>query len=208
MKVWDLATRLYHWLQAALFIALMASGFSGNGPHVQLGLALFTLILWRLIWGYVGSETSRFRQFLRSPKAVVRYMMGKASAQPGHNPAGGWMVVAMITALLLQCVSGLALAGMLDNLPLAEIWLTDGLFNMLEVVHLTLANVLPVLIALHVGAIIVYKLRAKPLTWAMVTGVQKGVFEYPALLFVSQLRALLVLVIATSVTMTIIAFSL
>ena len=156
----------------------------------------------------MGSETSRFRQFLRSPKAVVHYMMGKASAQPGHNPAGGWMVVAMITALLFQCVSGLALAGMLDNLPLAEVWLTVGLFNLLEVVHLTLVNVLPVLIALHVGAIIVYKLRAKPLTWAMVTGVQKGVSQYPTLLFVSQLRALLVLVIATSVTMTIIAFSL
>ena len=89
-----------------------------------------------------------------------------------------------------------------------RVWLTVGLFNLLEVVHLTLVNVLPVLIALHVGAIIVYKLRAKPLTWAMVTGVQKGVSQYPTLLFVSQLRALLVLVIATSVTMTIIAFSL
>ncbi len=51
MKVWDLATRLYHWLQAVLFIVLIASGFSGNGPHVQLGLALFTLTLWRILWG-------------------------------------------------------------------------------------------------------------------------------------------------------------
>lgn len=77
MKIWDLATRLYHWVQALLFIALMASGLSGNGPHVQLGLALFTLLLWRLTWGVIGSETSLFRQFLRSPKGVIKKLKKK-----------------------------------------------------------------------------------------------------------------------------------
>ena len=121
MKVWDLATRLYHWLQAVLFIVLIVTGFSGNGPHVTIGLVMFTLVLWRLIWGYVGSETNRFGQFLCSPKVVVRYMLGKERVMLGHNPAGGWMVFVIITALLLQCVSGLAVAGMLDNLPLAAL---------------------------------------------------------------------------------------
>ncbi|MCG9681914.1 cytochrome b/b6 domain-containing protein [Vibrio sp. Isolate23] len=207
MKVWDLATRLYHWLQAILFAALMVSGFSGNGPHVQIGLVLFTLIIWRLIWGAVGSETSRFRQFLRPPKAVVRYLMGKERAAPGHNPAGGWMVVLLIFALFLQCLSGLAVSGMLDNLPLANVWLSDDVFWALESVHLMLAKVLPTLIAVHVVAILVYKFRSRPLTWAMVTGVQVGLSQHQRLEFVSQLRALLVLVLAISVTMTIIAFT-
>lgn len=91
MKVWDLSTRLYHWAQAGLFVALMASGFSGNGPHVQLGLAMMTLIVWRIVWGVVGSETSRFRQFLRSPKRVFNYLLGREPSRPGHNPAeDGW----------------------------------------------------------------------------------------------------------------------
>ena len=54
MKIWDLPTRLYHWLQAALFTGLAVSGFSGNGPHIYLGLALFSLILWRLVWGMIA----------------------------------------------------------------------------------------------------------------------------------------------------------
>ncbi|MDC5849925.1 cytochrome b/b6 domain-containing protein [Vibrio europaeus] len=207
MKVWDLSTRLYHWAQAGLFMALLASGFSGNGPHVQLGLAMTTLIVWRMVWGFVGSETSRFRQFLRSPKRVLNYLLGRESSRPGHNPAGGWMVLTLLCALLVQCISGMALAGLLDNLPYAEVWLTDSVFSLLESAHLLLANLLPALVALHVGAIVFYKLRSKPLTWAMVTGKQTFLNQSGSVLLASQWRALLVLVVATSVTMAIVAFS-
>lgn len=207
MKVWDLATRLYHWVQAGLFVGLMASGFSGNGPHVQLGLALFTLLIWRVMWGVVGSETSRFSQFVRSPKAVILYVLGRQQAAAGHNPAGGWMVLMMMSALLLQCISGLALAGLLDGLPLAQYWLTEDVFGALESIHLGLVNLLPAMIVFHVGAVIFYKLRGKPLTKAMFTGVQARLTGVNGVTFVSQLRALLVLVVSASVTMAIIAFS-
>lgn len=196
MKIWDLSTRLYHWTQAALFMGLMASGISGNGPHVQLGLALMTLIVWRLVWGWVGSETSRFRQFLRSPKSVVRYLLGKEKEKPGHNPAGGWMVVTLLSALTIQCVSGLALAGLLDHLPYANIWLNDSVFSLLENIHLTMVKVLPALAALHVLAVLFYKLRSKPLTWAMVTGFQTKIELNGSVAFVSQWRALGVLALA------------
>lgn len=156
MKIWDLATRLYHWAQALLFIALMASGLSGNGPHVQLGLALFTLLLWRLTWGVIGSETSLFRQFLRSPKGVITYLKGKSAATVGHNPAGGWMVATLLTTLLLQCISGMALGGLFDTWPYSDVLLNDNVFAGLEWLHLTLADLLPLLIALHVGAILFY----------------------------------------------------
>ncbi len=207
MKVWDLSTRLYHWMQAALFIALMASGLSGNGPHVQLGLALMTLLIWRFIWGWVGSETSRFQHFLRPPKSVVRYLQGKEKAKAGHNPAGGWMVVTLLSALTIQCVSGLALAGLLDNLPFADIWLTDPVFSILESIHLTMIKVLPALVGVHVLAVLFYKLRSKPLTWAMISGVQGRIKFEGTVNFVSQWRALLAFVFAASITVIIVVQS-
>ncbi|MDD1795136.1 cytochrome b/b6 domain-containing protein [Enterovibrio makurazakiensis] len=207
MKVWDLSTRLYHWAQALLFMVLMFSGFSGNGPHVQLGLAIMTLIIWRMAWGFVGSETSRFKQFLHSPKHVFNYLRGREKSQPGHNPSGGWMVISLVLALFLQCISGLALAGFFDALPHADVLLTDTVFYWLEMVHLQLAYILPALVFVHVGAILIYKFRSKPLTWAMVTGKQKPLSSAQAVIFVSQWRALLVLGLATSVTMGIVALA-
>ena len=213
MKIWDLATRLYHWVQALLFIALMASGLSGNGPHVQLGLALFTLLLWRLTWGVIGSETSLFRQFLRSPKDVITYLKGKSAATVGHNPAGGWMVAALLTTLLLQCISGMALGGLFDTWPYSDVWLNDNVFVRIEWLHLTLADLLPLLIALHVGAILFYKLRGKPLLKAMITGKQTQmnkqalITEQKIVYLAPQSRALGVLVAATLVTMAIVALS-
>ena len=207
MKVWDLATRLYHWIQAVLFIALIASGFSGNGPHVQLGLALFTLTLWRILWGLVGSQTNRFSQFLRSPITVLRYLAGKEPEKPGHNPAGGWMVVTMIFTLFLQCFSGLALAGLLDNIPYMEYWLTDAVFSALESMHYILARALPLLILTHVGAIVMYKLRSKPLVMAMLTGIQSKMAETGELYFVSQFRAITVFATAILVTVAIIVLA-
>lgn len=213
MKIWDLATRLYHWAQALLFIALMASGLSGNGPHVQLGLALFTLLLWRLTWGVIGSETSLFRQFLRSPKDVITYLKGKSAATVGHNPAGGWMVAALLTTLQLQCISGMALGGLFDTWPYSDVWLNDNVFAGLEWLHLTLADLLPLLIALHVGAILFYKLRGKPLLKAMITGKQTQmnkqalITEQKIVYLAPQSRALGVLVAATLVTMAIVALS-
>ncbi|WP_045414994.1 cytochrome b/b6 domain-containing protein [Vibrio owensii] len=213
MKIWDLATRLYHWAQALLFIALMASGLSGNGPHVQLGLALFTLLLWRLTWGVIGSETSLFRQFLRPPKGVIAYLKGKSAATVGHNPAGGWMVAALLTTLLLQCISGMALGGLFDTWPYSDVWLNDNVFAGLEWLHLTLADLLPLLIVLHLGAILFYKLRGKPLLKAMITGKQTQmnkqtlITEQKIVYLAPQSRALGVLVAATLVTMAIVALS-
>lgn len=174
MKVWDLPTRLYHWLQAALFIGLIVSGLTEEGPHVKAGLLLFSLLLWRIIWGFIGSETSRFSQFLKSPKTTLLYLKGDYPEKPGHNPAGGLMVVALISLLLLQCLTGLALAGILDPLPGSEVWLTDELFDVFVVIHENLFKGLIALSSLHVLAIIVYKLKSKPLVKAMITGYQES----------------------------------
>lgn len=207
MKVWDLSTRLYHWLQAILFVALIISGFAGNNLHIQWGLILLTLVVWRIVWGIIGSQTSRFSQFVRSPTAVLRYLSGKEVAKPGHNPAGAWMVITMITTLFLQCISGLALAGLLDNLPYAEYWLTDSLFTSFEMLHFALANALPLLVVIHIAAIIIYKFRRQPLIMTMITGVQRKITPTDELYFISQWRALIVLVASVFVTIAIVALA-
>lgn len=210
MKIWDLPTRLYHWLQALLFIGLAMSGFTGEGPHVYLGLALFTLIMWRIIWGFVGSDTSRFAQFLSSPKKTIRYFCGKEKSSKGHNPAGSWMVIALILGLFIQCISGLILAGMLDHIPYAEVILNDNIFDITVTIHSVFSRLLPALVILHLLAILFYKLRAKPLVWAMITGIQKKTTdnqEHSSLIFASNKKAFLVLVAVGLVTIAIVVTS-
>lgn len=206
MKIWDLPTRLYHWLQALLFMALIITGYNGEGPHIQLGLGLLTLIMWRVMWGLMGSETSRFKYFIRSPKVILQYFRGQSGESIGHNPAGGWMVLSLLLCLLLQCISGLVLAGFADNLPLAELWLTDWLFDIFSLLHNVLCYVLPLLVGIHVGAIIGYKLCAKPLVLAMITGYQTKCVAL-AVHFESNFKALLVLIAAVLVTIAIVALS-
>jgi len=206
MKVWDLPTRLYHWLQVIVFLGLIITGYNAQGPHIQLGLVLFSLIIWRVIWGFTGSETSRFKQFIRSPKTILQYLCGQADEGVGHNPAGGWMVVSLLLCLLLQCLSGLVLAGFADNLPFVNIWLTDWVFDSFSLVHSLLFYLLPILVCIHVGAVIGYKLRKKPLVLAMITGYQAKYTE-TSIQFESNLKAILVLIAAVLVTMAIVALS-
>ncbi|MGR6838608.1 cytochrome b/b6 domain-containing protein [Aliivibrio wodanis] len=210
MKIWDLPTRLYHWLQAILFIGLAATGFNGEGPHIYLGLALFILIMWRIVWGIVGSDTSRFKHFISSPKRTIRYLLGKEPSKAGHNPAGSWMVISMIITLFIQCISGLILAGMFDHIPYAEGILNDDVFDAVVIIHGICARLLPALVGFHLFAILVYKLRSKPLVWAMITGVQKKESydqSYSNIVFASNKRALLVLVATGLVTIAIVATS-
>ena len=202
MQVWDLSTRLYHWLQAVLVVLLVITGNTGDGPHVDFGIALAVLVLWRFMWGIWGSETNRFTQFLRTPVSTINYMLGKVKTGVGHNPAGGWMVVVLLAALLAQCVSGFAMAGFLDYLPYADEWLTDDLFDLLETVHVYGADMLLILVATHVLAIIIYKLRGKPLVKAMVTGRQDEDNAKQAPYMVSQWRAFLLVVFISALMLT------
>lgn len=198
MKVWDLPTRLYHWLQVLFFVGLAFSGLTEQGPHVYVGLSLFTILVWRILWGFVGSETSRFSQFIYSPAQVISYLKGGQEPHLGHNPAGGYMVIALISALSLQCVTGLALSGMLDTLPGSEYWLNDDVFDVCVLIHENLINGLFVLVALHILAIAAYKIQGKPLVKAMFTG--EASETYRAAEMASITRALVTFLIALTIT--------
>ncbi|WP_295893463.1 cytochrome b/b6 domain-containing protein [uncultured Vibrio sp.] len=205
MKIWDLATRAYHWLQAVVFTALLITGTSGNGPHVQLGVLLTVLITWRILLGLWGSDTSRFTQFLASPKKIIQYINGQSFTKPGHNPLGGLMVITMVGLLAVQCVSGLVMSGFFDTLPYADTWLTDDMFGALEQLHVVISDLLPLVVCIHVGALGIYKRNNKPLLKAMLTGNQDQQSGTHTLRFISNRRAFLMLVIAGFVTMALIA---
>ncbi|QPF72007.1 cytochrome B [Roseateles sp. DAIF2] len=114
VRVWDLPTRLFHWLLAACVIgSVLSAKLGGNAMvwHMRLGYAVLALIAFRLLWGLVGGRWSRFAQFVPGPGRLWRYLRGRSRpadfAEVGHNPLGALSVLAMLGWLLLQVGSGL-----------------------------------------------------------------------------------------------------
>lgn len=110
VRVWDLPTRVFHWLLALCVVGLVATGYAGAMLwHSRLGYAVLALLLFRLVWGLVGGHWSRFSTFLYSPSSVLAYLKGKAHPDHliGHNPLGAASVFAMLLVLLAQVGTGL-----------------------------------------------------------------------------------------------------
>jgi cytochrome b len=112
VRVWDLPTRLFHWLLAACVLGSLASGWIGGGAidwHARFGYAVLALVLFRLVWGLVGGRWSRFASFLYAPRSVVAYLRGQAHPDHlvGHNPLGAGSVFAILLVLLAQVGTGL-----------------------------------------------------------------------------------------------------
>jgi cytochrome b len=204
IKVWDAPTRFFHWTLVALFAGMWFSGEQGGDwlhYHVLCGEAVAALLLFRLIWGVVGSETARFSQFVKGPAAIRRYLRGEVvGQQPGHNPLGGLMVVGLLAVLLLQVASGL-FASDVDSYtfdgPLAKL-ITSGLSESITGFHKLLFNFILLLVAMHVAAIVAYRvLRKQNLVKPMLTGYQEVSGDVPPLRFRSGLLAVLALLAAS-----------
>lgn len=176
VAVWDLPTRLFHW---SLVILVAFSWWSGENErfqwHFWSGYAILTLLIFRLIWGFVGSSTARFTGFVRGPMAGIahlRELLGKHELRDvGHNAIGGWMVVALIVALLVQVVTGLfADDTILTMGPLGEL-VSSGTRDWLTDIHEILIKIILVMIGLHVLAVLAYlALRKINLVKPMITG--------------------------------------
>ena len=171
--VWDLPVRLFHWSLAAL---IAFSWWSAEEEHLEWhiysGLAILTLLVFRLLWGVCGSSTARFRNFVRHPREVIAFVRDSATWNAiGHTPLGALSVLAMLVVLKLQIVSGLLNA---DDDGLTEGSLAHAVSietsDFAHDVHETLFNVLLALIALHVAAILYYRWRGKDLVRPMITG--------------------------------------
>ena len=170
-RVWDLPVRLVHWLLAALIaFSWWSVHHHHTGWHIWSGCAILTLLVFRILWGFVGSSTARFSSFVRGPGAVAAYWRGKWTGI-GHNPLGAVSVLALLAAVAVQVGLGLVSEDE-DGIfmgPLAGLVSTDASDKARDL-HELWFNVILALVALHLLAIAYYRLRGRKLTLPMVTG--------------------------------------
>lgn len=183
IRVWDLPTRIFHWMLAACVVGLLlTANLGGNWMnwHLRLGYTVLSLLLFRFVWGLVGGHWSRFVQFFHGPSATLAYLSGQGRPEHlvGHNPLGAWAVFGLLGILLAQAGTGLltddeiAFYGPLVNQVSSSTVAWATTFHTAVGKWLVLG-----LVILHVLAIVLYRvLKQQRLTWSMVTG-DKQVFQ-------------------------------
>jgi cytochrome b len=164
VRVWDLPTRLFHWLLAACVTGSLVSGYVGGGAidwHARFGYALLALLLFRLVWGFVGGHWSRFASFLHSPRTVAAYLRGRAHPDHlvGHNPLGAGSVLAILLVLLAQVATGLVNDDEISFQGPLYGFVSSGVASAAHTFHAWGQWVVIALVVLHLAAIAWYALR-------------------------------------------------
>jgi cytochrome b len=161
VKVWDAVVRVAHW---TLVACVIAAWFTGDAVHEWVGYAALSVVALRIVWGFIGPRYARFGQFVCSPSQTLDYARavaaGRAPRYLGHNPLGGWMILALLASAGLAAASG---------------WLsvTDRYWGVawVQETHALLADALVLLALLHVGGVVHSSLRhGENLVRAMLTG--------------------------------------
>jgi cytochrome b len=207
VRIWDLPVRLVHWAMVLLVPALwLTHELERMDIHMLLGQTMLGLVLFRLIWGLIGSSTARFAGFVRGPATLVRYLRGRAGAGFGHNPLGGWSVLLMLLALATQ--AGLGLFSIdedaIEGGPLSHL-VSYETARTLAHRHETMFYVLLALIALHVVAILYYLVaRRDDLVTPMVTGRRAAPEDGAAMVEAPLWRFLLAAGLAAALTLAIV----
>jgi cytochrome b len=164
IRVWDLPTRVFHWALAVCVTGLFATGLTGGNWiiwHERFGYCTLTLLLFRVVWGAIGSETSRFSDFLRGPRALIAYLKTGVNPTQGHSPLGGLAVVALLTLLLVQAGTGLFVDDDIANKgPLAD-KVSAAWVALATKIHRLNKWVLGAMVGLHLCAIIFYTVKKK-----------------------------------------------
>ena len=176
LPLWDMPTRVFHWLiVCCLPLAWWSAETDNYEAHEWIGYTVITLVLFRIAWGFLGSGHSRFRDFVVGPGRVLAYLRGGEAGSAGHNPLGGWSVLALLSLLLLQAVSGLFNSDdVLFSGPLYYAAST-GFRDAMGVVHEVAFNLLLALVALHIMAVLYHQLvRGERLLGAMILGRAEG----------------------------------
>ena len=169
VRVWDLPTRVFHWLLAFCVVSTLIAAWRGGNAmewHLRLGYAIFALLLFRLAWGFVGGRWSRFRSFAYRPRDALRYVRGESRPDEfhhvGHTPLGAGSVFALLAVLALQVGTGLfatdeiATTGPLNRL------VSDRTASLLTHWHTVFGQgLILALVGLHVVAIAWYALRLR-----------------------------------------------
>ncbi len=206
IPVWDIPTRIFHWLLVGLVIFSFITGKIGGLTmqyHEWSGFAVLCLVAFRLVWGFIGGQQSRFSAFVKGPVTVFRYLSSllKTDSGPhiGHNPLGGWSIIAMLISLLLQAGTGLfANDDILTEGPLYDL-VSKQTSDWLTGLHQLNQKVLIGLVALHIGAILFYLFaKGENLLIPMITGKKTWEQEIDCS-WGSPLLALLLAVVVTAV---------
>ncbi len=171
--IWDLPTRLFHWLLVAVGIGAAVTGKIGGNLiewHGRFGLLILGLIVFRVVWGFVGSDTARFARFVRGPRAVAAYLRGEWQGV-GHNPLGALAVLALLALIAAQAASGLfANDDIAFQGPLADLVGKEA-SDRARAWHSLVFDGLIALAVLHVGAIVFYlRVKGRNLIRPMIDG--------------------------------------
>ncbi len=180
--VWDLPLRLFHWMLVLLVVTSVVSAEIGGNAmqiHMLSGYTILTLVLFRILWGFLGSTHARFASFVHGPGSAIAYLSAlrrrQAGRYLGHNPAGAWSVMFMLASLLLQAATGLfANDDIATEGPLAKL-VSKALSDRITGVHHLNSSLLYVLIGLHLAAVAYYFVyKRENLVQPMLTGFKEG----------------------------------
>lgn len=194
VKVWDPLVRIFHWSLVAAFTIAYLTEDDWQSLHVWAGYTVAGLLAFRLVWGFVGTEHARFRDFVFSPTTVIAYLKDMVSLRAkryiGHNPAGGAMVVALLISLAATTLTGMEVYAVKENAgPFAQIQIENispistamadddehehenGEGGVWEELHEFFANFTLLLVFLHIGGVVFSSFEhGENLPRAMVTG--------------------------------------
>jgi len=202
VKVWDLLIRFFHWVLVVAFFIAYLSGEEESGVHIYSGYVVMALISLRVLWGFMGTKYARFSDFVQGKEVVLGYLKSMVRGNPrhytGHNPAGGWMVVALILSLFVTTISGLQVyaleegAGPLANISIkTDVQLVSAAIAdehdkesahdaseseeaFWEELHEVAANFTLLLVFMHIAGVYVSsRLHRENLVKAMITGYKK-----------------------------------
>ncbi|RDE19412.1 hypothetical protein DV711_10975 [Motiliproteus coralliicola] len=187
VKVWDFPTRFFHWSLVLLFVFMVVSGESDDLMewHFYAGYLLSGLILFRLLWGFLGTRYARFSSLQLNPMTAVQYtrnlFRSQHSAQYGHTPAGSLMVIIMLALLCIQLLTGMmSTDDIIWSGPLYAA-VSDSVAGFAGEVHEVIQGLMQLLVGVHVLAIILYKVKFNdPLVPAMIHGRKPQLGDDPA----------------------------
>ncbi|MEJ2045886.1 MAG: cytochrome b/b6 domain-containing protein [Reinekea sp.] len=177
-KVWDPLVRIFHWALVIAFATAYLTAEEFDFIHEPAGYTIFGLVVFRLIWGIIGTRFARFSQFVHHPGKIISHLKqmkaGKAPHYLGHNPAAGAMVIALLLFLIGTTVAGMSLLATEGEGPLASTFIAGFDKHTVKEIHEFFANGMLGLIGLHIaGVIFSSKLEKENLARAMLTGKKK-----------------------------------
>jgi cytochrome b len=204
VRVWDVPTRIVHWLMVILIAASWWTAENGNLEfHRYSGYSLLALLAFRIYWGFVGSSSARFNHFIRGPSSVLRYVRGGSPEALGHNPLGAMSVVALLLLLVTQVSLGLFAVDVdgLESGPLSH-WVSFEAGRACAEWHDTVFDVLVWVIGLHIAAVLFYVIFKKQ---NLITAMLHGYREYAeqpssSVRFASVTRSIIGVVLAAALT--------